>query len=76
MGFADGLTEGLEATLGAGAKKGENTNRGPSQKGLSSEVRKGVAKIFKGGKSGRSMNSSADTANEYSGVDSTIGGDF
>lgn len=65
MSFGSGLAEGLESTIGA--KKGENN--GPrAQGGLSSEIRKGVAKLSTLGKSGRSQKSSSDTASEYDGV--------
>ena len=65
MSFGTGLAEGLESTIGA--KKGEN-NPGKNNGLVSSEIRKGVAKLSSLGKSGRSQKSSSDTASEYDGV--------
>lgn len=68
MSFGTGFAEGMENTIGggSGAKKGEN-NPGKNN-GLTSEIRKGVAKLSTLGKSGRGQKSSSDTASEYSGV--------
>ena len=69
MGFAEGFVKGLDSAMSS-KKSSSTTGKSNSSGGLGSEIRNGVAKIFSGGKSGRSMNSSADTAKEYSGVDS------
>jgi len=66
MGFAEGFEHGMDSALSG--KKTDSKSSGSSGGGLGSEIRKGAAKIFSNGKSGRSMNSSADAAKEYQGV--------
>lgn len=71
-GFASGFAKGNTASSSTGSTTSSKSTLGSK---LGSEIRQGVAKIFTGGKSGRSMKSSADAASEYPGLDTGGYGD-
>lgn len=79
MSFGEGLAEGFEkgfnSSLGGKSDSGASAKKGTGIGKLSSEIRGGVAKIFPGGKSGRSKVSSAGAAKEYPGLDTGGYGD-
>lgn len=70
MGFGEGFSEGFGKGITAPKSIDSSKTSGNS---LGSEIRKGAAKIFSSGKTGRSTVSSAGAAKEYSGLSTSYG---